>query len=111
VHEGCVTDKMIKEYEMSKLLLVVLVSFGLVANVHADETQEQDNDVRTLHHKNFSSQRPYSKAPVAKQQSPEDKWEGAGIVTDKPDKGFGKHDQLRLNFIGRRPYVADTPRD
>jgi hypothetical protein len=96
--------------KMSKLLLVVLVSFGVMANVHADETQAQDNDVRTLHHKNFSS-RPYSKAPVAKQQSAEDKWEGAGIVTDSPDKGFDKHDQLRLNFIGRRPYVADTPRD
>lgn len=95
---------------MSKLLLVALVSLGLVASVHADETQEQDNGIRTLHHKNFSS-RPYSKVPAPKQQSAEDKWEGAGIVTDKPDKGFDKHDQLRLNFIGRRPYVADTPRD
>jgi hypothetical protein len=111
MHKGCFKDQMIKEYQMSRLLLVVLVSFGLLANVHADETQGQDNDVRTLHHKNFSSQRPYSKTPVAKQQSAEDKWEGAGIVTDKPDPGFDKHQQLRLNFIGRRPYVADTPRD
>lgn len=96
---------------MSKLLLVALVSFGLLANVHADETLQQDNDVRTLHHKNFTSQRPYSKAPAAKQQSPEDKWEGAGIVTDKPDKGFDKHQQLRLNFIGKRPYIADPQAD
>jgi hypothetical protein len=95
---------------MSKLLLVALVSFGMLANVHADEIQDKDNDIRTLHQKNFTSQRPYSKAPVAKQQSPEDKWEGAGIVTDTPDKGFDKHQQLRLNFIGKRPYVAD-PKD
>jgi hypothetical protein len=95
---------------MSKLLLVALVSFGMLANVHADEIQDKDNDIRTLHQKNFTSQRPYSKAPVAKQQSPEDKWEGAGIVSDSPDKGFDKHQQLRLNFIGKRPYVAD-PKD
>lgn len=91
-------------------LLVILFSLGLLANVYADETQTPDNDVRNLHLKNFGGQRPYSKAPAIKQQSPEDKWEGAGIVTDKPDKGFDKHQQLRLNFIGKRPYVADYPK-
>lgn len=96
---------------MSKLLLAVLVSFGLMANVHANETQEHDTDVRTLHHKNFLGQRPYSKAPEVKPQSPDEKWEGAGIVTDKPEKGYDKHQQLRLNFIGKRPYVADPKPD
>lgn len=91
---------------MSKLLLALLVTFSLVAPVQANEAQEQDTNVRTLHHKNFLGQRPYSKAPEAKQQSPEDKWEGAGIVSDQP-KGYDKHQQLRLNFIGKRPYVAD----
>jgi hypothetical protein len=103
-------DPIIKEQKMSKLLLAVLVAFGLTANVHANETQEQDTGVRTLHHKNFLGQRPYTKAPVAKQQSADEQWEGAGIVTDKP-KGYDKHQQLRLNFIGKRPYVADQVTD
>lgn len=94
---------------MNKLLLILLVSVGLIAPVQADESLGNNTDVRTLHQKNFTGQRPYSKAPEPKQQSPEEQWEGAGIVTDKPEKGMDKHQQLRLNFIGRRPYVADTP--
>ncbi|MBF4991534.1 hypothetical protein [Methylophilus sp. QUAN] len=95
---------------MSKLLLALLVTFGLMANVHAEETLDQDMGVKDLHHKNFLGQRPYAKTPVAKQNSDE-KWVGAGIVTDKPEKGFDKHQQMRLNFIGKRPYTGSTTAD
>lgn len=95
---------------MSKLLIAGLMAFGLVANVHAGDLSANETGVRNLHHKNFTGQRPYSKAPEAKQQSPEEQWEGTGIVTDKPEKGYDKHQQMRLNFIGKRPYVG-TPAD
>lgn len=93
---------------MSKLLIAGLMALGLVANVQAGDLSENDTGVRNLHHKNFTGQRPYSKAPEVKQQSPEEQWEGAGIVTDKPEKGYDKHQQMRLNFIGKRPYVGTT---
>ncbi|MDP8566349.1 hypothetical protein [Methylophilus aquaticus] len=91
---------------MYKLLLAGLMAFGLVANVQAGDLSENDTGVRNLHQKNFTGQRPYSKAPQIKQQSPAEQWEGAGIVTDKPEKGFDKHQQMRLNFMGKRPYVG-----
>jgi hypothetical protein len=92
---------------MSKLLMVLLVSFGMAAIAQAEDIQGQDETVINQQQHNFLGRRPYAKAPVAKQQSPEDKWEGASIVTDKP-KGFDKHQQMRLNFMSKRPYVAES---
>jgi len=92
---------------MSKLLLALLVTFGLMANVMAEGAVDQDATVNQMHQHNFLGKRPYAKTPVAK-QNPDEKWVGAGIVTDKPEKGFDKHQQMRLNFIGRRPFNADT---
>lgn len=95
---------------MSKLLLALLVALGLTANIHAEDAINQDLGVQSSHHKNFLGQRPYAKAPVAKQDNDE-KWIGAGIVTDKPEKSFDRHQQMRLNFIGKRPYTANMPAD
>ena len=95
---------------MSKLLLAVWVTFGLMANVQAGDTSDAESGVRNLHQNNFIGKRPYSKAPQAKQQSPEDKWEGTGLITDNPEKGLDKHQQMRLNFIGKRPYMG-SPAD
>lgn len=89
---------------MSKLLLAVLIAFGLMTNAQADESIDQDAaTVKQMHEHNFLGKRPYAKAPVARQNADE-KWVGAGIVTDQPEKGFDKHQQMRLNFIGKRPY-------
>lgn len=89
---------------MSKLLLAVLVAFGLMANAQADESIDQDAaTVKQMHEHNFLGKRPYGKAPLARQDADE-KWVGAGIVTDQPEKGYDKHQQMRLNFIGKRPY-------
>lgn len=95
---------------MSKLLLALMLSFGLMASIHAEEAVDQDLGVKELHHKNFLGQRPYAKAPVAR-QNPDEKWVGAGIVTDKPEKGYDRHQQMRLNFIGKRPYTANPAAD
>lgn len=95
---------------MSKLLLALLVTFGLMATVQAEDTLDQDATVNQMHHHNFLGKRPYAKTPVAK-QNPDEKWVGAGIVTDSPEKGYDKHQQMRLNFIGKRPYIAPSNND
>lgn len=95
---------------MSKLLLVALVTFGCIANVQAGDTAAVESGVHNPHQNHFLGKRPYSKAPQAKQQSPEDKWEGTGLITDNSEKGLDKHQQMRLNFIGKRPY-AGSPAD
>lgn len=95
---------------MSKLLLALIVTFGLMASVHAEESIDQDATVNRMHQHNSLGKRPYAKIPAAKQKSDE-KWVGAGIVSDSPEKGYDKHDQMRLNFIGRRPYIAPSNPD
>ncbi len=94
---------------MRKLLVAVLVSMGLIAVAHAAEVAEQGTNVRNIHKQNFHGQRAYSKEPVAQEDSADAKWVGAGIVTDQApeDKGFDKHQQLRLHFIGKRPYTSE----
>lgn len=96
---------------MNKLLLVTLMAIGMAVQAHAGDLTDGSADVRNLHQKNFTGQRAYSKTPDIKQQNPEEKWEGAGIITDKPEKGFDKHQQMQLNFIGRRPYIGKTSAD
>lgn len=95
---------------MRQLFFAFITTIGLMACVQAETMQEQENGVNQLHHKNFIGQRPYAKAPAAKPEADE-KWVGAGIVTDKPASGFDRHQQMRLNFIGKRPYTAGTPAD
>lgn len=95
---------------MSKLLLALLVTFGLMANAQAEKSADDEATINQMHQHNFLGKRPYAKTPVAK-QNPDEKWVGAGIVTDKPEPGFDKHQQMRLNFIGRRPYNAGNGTD
>lgn len=92
---------------MNKLLSALVISLGLTAGAQAGELLEQGTQVRDLHKQNFIGQRAYHKAPVAKADA-DDKWQGATLVTDKvsEDKGHDKHQQLRLHFIGKRPYTA-----
>lgn len=94
---------------MRQLLLAVLISIGLIAVAHAAEVDAQGTNIRNIHKQNFHGQRAYGKEPVAQAESADAKWEGAGIVTDQSpeDKGFDKHQQLRLHFIGKRPYTAE----
>lgn len=95
---------------MRQLLYVLIASLGLMSYAQAEPALDPEGNTQALHHKNFIGQRPYAKAPVAKQDADE-KWVGAGIVTDKPEKSFDKHQQMRLNFIGKRPYTAATSPD
>lgn len=93
---------------MSKLLLALLVTFGLMAYAQAEESLDQDAAVNQMHHNHSLGKRPYAKIPAPKQ---DEKWVGAGIVTDSPEKGYDKHQQMRLNFIGKRPYIAPSNND
>jgi len=95
---------------MRKLLLALWVTFGLMAHAQAEESLDQESVVNQMHQNHFLGKRPYAKAPIAKQNADE-KWVGAGIVTDKPEPGFDKHQQMRLNFIGKRPYTAGSSAD
>jgi len=73
-----------------------------LSSVQAEETLPADDSMNQLQHKNFLGQRPYAKAPAPKADKA---WEGAGLVTDQADKRLDKHQQMRLHFIGKRPYV------
>lgn len=95
---------------MSKLLLACLVTIGLMAYAQAEESLDQDTAINQMHHNNLLGKRPYAKIPAAKQNQDE-KWVGAGIITDSPEKGYDKHQQMRLNFIGKRPYIAPSNTD
>ncbi|QDC44419.1 hypothetical protein [Methylophilus medardicus] len=95
---------------MCKFLLALWVTFGLMSYAQAEESVEQESVVNQMHQNHFLGKRPYAKAPIAK-QNPDEKWVGAGIVTDKPEPGFDKHQQMRLNFIGKRPYTAGSSAD
>lgn len=94
---------------MRKIGLAVMFFIGLVAYAQAADVAHQGPSVRYLHKQHFHGQRAYSKEPVAQEAAADAKWEGAGIVTDQlpEDKGFDKHQQLRLHFIGKRPYTAE----
>ena len=56
----------------------------------------------------YSGQRPYMKAP-AQDEVNNGKWEGATLVTDEDaaatEKNAAKHKQMRLNMLGKRPYM------
>lgn len=80
----------------------LVLGLGNVTSVYAEDPMTGEDGVNQLHHKNFLGQRPYAKAPAPK---PDQVWEGAGLVTDQPDKRFDKHQQMRLHFIGKRPYI------
>lgn len=94
---------------MLKFGLAVIFFIGLVPFAQAADVANQGPSVRYLHKQHFYGQRAYSKEPVTQEAGSDAKWEGAGIVTDQApeDKGFDKHQQLRLHFIGKRPYTAE----
>lgn len=92
----------------SAIFSVMVMLSGLLASAHAADSTDPSSNIRNLHKQNFHGQRAYSKEPVPQQPSADEEWVGAGIVTDQApeDKGFDKHQQLRLHFIGKRPYTA-----
>lgn len=92
---------------MKKLWLAGITAFGLMGSVYAADL-EQEPTVHQMQHHNFLSKRPYAKVLVAKQEADE-KWVGAGLVTDQPEKGFDKHQQMQMHFISKRPYIAPMP--
>lgn len=69
---------------------------------------DQEPAIHQMQHHNFLSKRPYAKAPLAKQEADE-KWVGAGLVIDQPEKGLDKHQQMQMHFISKRPYIAPMP--
>lgn len=80
----------------------LMLALGLVSGTQAEEVLQGNDGVTTPQQYHFLGQRPYAKAPAPK---PEQAWEGAGLVTDQPEKRFDKHQQMRLHFIGKRPYI------
>lgn len=92
---------------MNKLIGSLCVAVGLIASAHAEESVDQESALQQMHQQHQLGKRPYAKAPVARQNADE-KWVGAGIVTDSPEKGYDKHQQMRLHFIGKRPYVGPS---
>lgn len=99
---------------MKQLNLAVIVA-ALILLVSGSAIAE-DESKKMLSNQPFTGQRPYMKAPEQdKVYKAEDPWEGATLVTDEsPDeatanKGQAKHQQLRLNFLGKRPYMENYP--
>lgn len=93
---------------MSKLLLALL-AVGLATQVQAADLPDADSNVRQQHQKHFFGQRPYSKVPDVQARGENQAWEGTGLVTQDPEqaeKALVKHNQLQLNFMGKRPYLA-----
>lgn len=80
--------------------LVLLASGGAIA----DEVTKKGYS-----NQQFSGQRPYMKAPVQDNTyNADDQWEGATLVTDEEaatTKSHAKHNQMRLNLLGKRPYM------
>lgn len=65
-------------------------------------------DVTTNINQNLSK-RPYHQPVVEKEKSND--FEGATLVTEDEateKDGVSKHKQLRINMLGRRPYVEDV---
>ena len=89
-------------------LSIVLTSLALVfsSGVYAEDSYNKN-----VHQQNMLSKRPYQAAPEVVENSSGDKWEGATLVTDNvsaesvDNKGADKHQQMRINMLGKRPYI------
>ena len=86
------------------LMLLAMVSFAGVA--HADSVNRQPNA------NHFLGQRAFAAKPVAKADVYADTaWEGTGMVTDQipgedgvQEKSKQHPQQMRLHFLGKRPF-------
>jgi hypothetical protein len=94
---------------MTRLNLAVLAS-ALILLASGNAIAEELSKKSYSNHQ-FAGQRPYMKAPVQDNTyNAEDKWQGATLVSDiNPDeaatnKGHDQHQQMRLNFLGKRPF-------
>lgn len=91
-------------------LAVLLASLALLVSGHV--VAEEVSKKGYSNHQ-FSGQRPYMKAPDQDSTSnTEGQWEGATLVTDEEtatNKGHSKHQQMRLNLLGKRPYMEKGP--
>lgn len=92
---------------MFKLIMSLCIVYGLTGIAHAEEALDDETALQQMHQQHQLGKRPYAKVLPAKQNQ-DDKWVGAGIVTDSPEKGYDKHQQMRLHFIGKRPYVGPS---
>lgn len=90
---------------MKNLNLAVIISTSLllVSGLASAEDTTTKNINQNL------SKRPYHQPVVEKEKSVD--FEGATLVTDgetTEEETVSRHKQLRINMLGRRPYVEDV---
>lgn len=88
---------------MSKILLAVLMLFGVMANVQAGNLAGSGVDVRNLHHKNFAGQRPYVNPVVFAKADAEQPWVGASLVVGQ-DQALKQQQIMKMHMIGKRAF-------
>ena len=89
---------------IKRIGLIVLAASGmLLANVHANAVDDRNKTVNQQH----LSKRPYQQAPEVSATEQQDKWEGATLIKDEDRAGKlpTKHQQMRINMLGRQPYA------
>lgn len=93
-----------KSFSIKQIGLVVLASASMVlASMQVNAADERNKNINHQH----LSKRPYQAAPEASASEPKDQWEGATYINDenKADNLPTKHQQMRINMLGRHPYM------
>lgn len=83
---------------MKSKFLVTLMS---AATLLAAGAAFAEDDYKHINKQNLSK-RPYQQAP-AEAASKKDNFEGATLINESAEDG--KHKQMRLNMLGKRPYA------
>jgi hypothetical protein len=84
---------------MKSKSLITLMSTAVLlvaGSAYADEDYSQIN-------KQNLSKRPYQQVPAATEYNKKDGFEGATLINENAEAD-GKHKQMRLNMLGKRPY-------
>ena len=101
--------KSLKLVIMVKSLVTTAVMLSVTSFAQAESVTNQKENMNRLNH-HFSSKRPYQ-APVENKQTTkaDEQWEGATLVpndeTSVESKNARNLKQLRINSLGRRPYI------
>ncbi|MDO9150159.1 MAG: hypothetical protein Q7U33_02135 [Methylotenera sp.] len=85
---------------MKNKYLITLLS---AATLLAAGAVSADEDYKHINKQNLSK-RPYQQAPADPALNKKENFEGATLI-DESAETDGKHKQMRLNMLGKRPYV------
>ncbi len=83
----------------NKYLVTLLAAATLLAagSIYAEE------DYKHMNNQNLSK-RPYQQVPAESAYNKKENFEGATLINENAETD-GKHKQMRLNMLGKRPYT------